>query len=81
MPPKLSSPPDPRNPEYRLLRDRINFALHVALFLCVNVGLLFFEKFWQTTWTWRPWVNLGWLVLLVAHTVWIFWIAKYEEVS
>jgi len=79
MPPKLSSPPDPSNPEYRLLRDRINFALHVALFLCVNVGLLFFEQFWRADWTWRGWLSLIWLISVIMHSVWVFGIVKYDQ--
>ncbi len=78
MPPRLSSPPDPNNPEYQLLRDRINYAVHVALFLCVNMVLLFLEQFWRVQWPWRGWLTLVWAIGLVAHTVWVFWLTKYE---
>ncbi len=78
MPPKLSRPPDPQDPEYQLLRDRINFALHVALFLCVNSGLWFFDLFLALGWVWR-WSLAGvWLVLLIGHAFWLFRWVKYS---
>ncbi|WP_218081410.1 2TM domain-containing protein [Anthocerotibacter panamensis] len=77
MPPKLSSPPDPNNPEYQQLRDRINFALHVAFFLCLNSGLLFLSQLWQTPWPWRVWLMGLWFALLVGHALYVFRFARY----
>jgi len=77
MPPKLNRPPDPSDPEYQLLRDRINFAFHVALFLCANSGLLFFEQFFRADWPWRVWLTGVWFMLLLAHTFWLFRLVKY----
>lgn len=79
MPPKLSSPPDPRSAEYRQLRDKINFAVHVGLFAALNSGIAFFGRLWQADWPWVLWLFLGWALLLVAHGFYVFSLARYEQ--
>lgn len=44
MPPRWPRKPDPNDPAYRRLENRINFAVHFALFSAVNSGLWFFEQ-------------------------------------
>ncbi|MGG6293139.1 hypothetical protein ACQ4M4_01850 [Leptolyngbya sp. AN02str] len=77
MPPRWPRKPDRNDPAFRKLDDRMNFALHVAVFAATNSGLWFFE-------TVKPGslMNLGvvsgvWLAALVVHAVYIFAIAKY----
>ncbi|MEC4803310.1 MAG: hypothetical protein SAJ12_01390 [Jaaginema sp. PMC 1079.18] len=78
MPPRWPRKPDRNDPAYRLLDDRINFALHVAFFAACNSGLWFFDLFWQAAWPWAKWVTLSWLGLLILHGIFIFAIADYS---
>ncbi len=52
MPPRWPRKPDRNDPDYRRLDDRMNFAMHVALFAVVNSGLWFLE-FWETHQIWE----------------------------
>ncbi|MBW4696743.1 MAG: 2TM domain-containing protein [Aphanocapsa lilacina HA4352-LM1] len=79
MPPKLSSPPDPRSPVYRALRDKINFALHVGVFAAVNSGVAFFARFYNAEWPWQGWLLGLWALALAAHGIYVFGIARYSE--
>jgi hypothetical protein len=79
MPPKLSSPPNPRSPEYRELRDKINFALHVALFAATNSGIAFFQRLYQTDWPWQGWLGIFWFLALAVHGIYVFALARYRE--
>ena len=77
MPPRWPRKPDRRDPAYRRLDDRMNFAVHVALFAATNSGLWFAH---QIHTGWVPWVSQvtgAWLVGLLAHGVYIFAIADY----
>lgn len=87
MPPRWPRQPDRKDPDFRRLDDRMNFATHVALFAAVNSGLWFFRNLGalddgiaggipQT-----PWITTIWLGLLVAHGLFIFAIAQYSESS
>ncbi|MEM9004427.1 MAG: 2TM domain-containing protein [Cyanobacteria bacterium P01_F01_bin.86] len=78
MPPRWPRKPDRRDPAYRKLEDRMNFAVHVATFAAINSGLWFAH---QLNIDWVPWVSkvtLTWLAVLVAHAVYIFAIADYS---
>ena len=78
MPPRWPRKPDRRDPAYRKLEDRMNFAVHVAVFAAINSGLWFAH---QINVDWVPWVSkvtLIWLAGLVAHAVYIFAIADYS---
>jgi 2TM domain len=79
MPPKLSSPPDPRSPEYRELRDKINFALHVAFFAATNSGIAFFQRLHQADWPWQAWLGILWFLGLAVHGIYVFALARYSE--
>jgi 2TM domain len=87
MPPRWPRQPDRKDPDFRRLDDRMNFATHVALFAAINSGLWFFRNVAalddgipggipQT-----PWITTIWLGLLVAHGLFIFAIAQYRESS
>lgn len=78
MPPRWSRKPDRRDPEYRRLDDRMNFAVHVALFLAVNSGLWFFHNLNRTDWTWISWVTGIWGAILLLHLIYIVAIADYS---
>ena len=80
MPPRWPRKPDRKDPAYRRLADRINFALHVATFLAINSGLWFFQQLLHP-WERLPWVTGLWLIGLVGHGVYIFAIANYSEDS
>jgi len=43
MPPRWPREPDRNDPAYRRLDDRMNFAVHVAIFAASNSGLWFFH--------------------------------------
>lgn len=78
MPPRWPRKPDRADPDYRKLDDRMNFALHVAIFLAFNSGLWFFQFLKH------PWENLGgvtiaWGVALLSHGIYIFNLADYSS--
>jgi 2TM domain len=77
MPPRWPREPDRNDPEYRRLDDRMNFAFHVALFSASNSSLWFFNIFQKANWDWAVWVTSTWAILLFAHALYVFAIAKY----
>jgi integral membrane sensor domain MASE1 len=79
MPPRWPRKPDRRDPAYRRLDDRMNFAVHVALFAACNSGVWFFQNFRSASWNWTPWFTGTWLAVLMIHTIYIFAIANYSE--
>lgn len=79
MPPRWPREPDRKDPAYRKLDDRMNFAVHVAIFAACNSSLWFFHNFKSATWEWLPWLTLGWLGVLLAHLIYIAAIADYSE--
>lgn len=81
MPPRWPRKPDRRDPAYRRLDDRMNFALHVAIFAAINSGLWFFNTLQPGSLPWVRWVTLVWSVVLLAHLVFIFAIADYSELT
>jgi len=88
MPPRWPRKPDRADPAYRKLDDRMNFAVHVAIFAAVNSGLWFFRTLGATSelgapggFAATPLVTEVWSLLLVAHAIFIFAIAKYPEAT
>ncbi|AMW27763.1 MULTISPECIES: 2TM domain-containing protein [Arthrospira] len=81
MPPRWPREPDRQDPDYRRLDDRMNFAVHVAIFAACNSGLWFFNNLSQASWSWAVWVTGGWLSILLAHMIYIFAIANYTSTS
>lgn len=81
MPPRWPRQPDRKDPAYRRLDDRMNFAVHVAIFAACNSGLWFFHNFLKATWSWAPWVTAVWLSLLLGHGIYIFAIADYSPAT
>jgi len=86
MPPRWPRKPDRNDPDYRRLDDRVNFAMHVAIFAVVNSGLWFFRVLGDTSDlgipggpSWTPWLTTVWAGVLIAHAVFIFAIAKYAK--
>lgn len=79
MPPRWPRKPDRNDPAYRRLDDRMNFAVHVAIFAACNSGLWFFEKIQAAGWPWAVWVTGAWALLLGIHAVYIFAIADYSS--
>lgn len=78
MPPRWPRKPDRRDPAYRRLEDRINFALHVALFAATNSGLWFAHELNPL---WAPWVGQVagiWAAILGLHALYIGAIADYS---
>ncbi len=78
MPPRWPRQPDRQDPAYRRLDDRMNFAVHVAIFALGNSGLWFAYEIQQAAWPWAKWVTAGWLLLLLAHLIYITAIADYS---
>ncbi|HAG80565.1 MAG TPA: hypothetical protein DCL61_05205 [Cyanobacteria bacterium UBA12227] len=78
MPPRWPRKPDRRDPDYRRLDDRMNFAVHVGIFGLCNSGLWFFRTLQYAEWSWAYWVTGIWGLVLVTHAVYIFAIADYS---
>ena len=78
MPPRWPRKPDRKDPAYRRLDDRMNFAIHVAIFAAINSGIWFVHNFRQASWSWPVWVTGIWLGLLFIHFVYIVAIADYS---
>jgi 2TM domain len=72
MPPRLSRPPDPNDPEYQRLERHINFALHVGIFTASNSCIWFVRSVNYASWQWSLWVTSLWLVCLLGHGIWMF---------
>ncbi len=82
MPPRWPRKPDPQNdPALRRLRDRINFAVHVALFTAVNSGMWFVDIIKDAHWSWRLWITGIWFGVLLFHLIYILAIANYSTVE
>ncbi len=79
MPPRWPRKPDRKDPAYRKLDDRMNFAIHVAFFAMCNSGLWFFHNLNSTTWEWLSWLTASWFVVLLVHLIYISAIANYSE--
>jgi integral membrane sensor domain MASE1 len=78
MPPRWPREPDRRDPAFRKLEDRINFAVHVALFAAVNSGSWFFRVLKDASWPWTLWMTGSWAAILVMHGLYIFGFADYS---
>jgi hypothetical protein len=78
MPPRWPRQPDRADPAYRKLDDRMNFAVHVAVFAALNSGAWFFRTVQKADWTWTVWLTGIWAAALAAHAVFIFAIANYS---
>lgn len=81
MPPRWPRKPDRQDPAYRRLDDRMNFAVHVAIFAASNSGIWFFRSLLSESWLWASWVTGGWAIALFAHALYIFAIANYSAPS
>ncbi len=79
MPPRWPREPDRNDPEYRKLDDRINFALHVAIYAATNSGVWFFHNLTHATWVWTVWFSGIWGLLLFLHLLYIGTIVDYSR--
>ncbi|MEM9136306.1 MAG: 2TM domain-containing protein [Cyanobacteria bacterium P01_F01_bin.42] len=64
---------------YRFLDARINFTMHMMLFMSVSSGLWFFKLMNVISWAWTPWFSLVWGIGVVSHAVFVYRIADYEQ--
>lgn len=78
MPPRWPRKPDRNDPAFRRLDDRMNFAIHVAVFAAINSGIWFVYNLKQASWSWSVWVTGIWAGLLLIHLVYIVAIADYS---
>ena len=87
MPPRWPRQPDRNDPAFRRLDDRMTFATHVALFAATNSGLWFFRVLGAKTsetltpggLPMTPWITGIWAMVLLAHALYVFAIAKYPD--
>ncbi len=79
MPPRWPRKPDRADPDFRRLDDRMNFAIHVAIFTAINSGAWFFRLLGNEPWVWTLWLTGGWLGLLIAHGIYIFKLVDYGD--
>lgn len=71
MAPKLSRPPDPRDPQYQSLERRINLALHIAIFVALNSGLWFYRSITYQEWQGFGWIVLWWGLIILNQGIWV----------
>jgi hypothetical protein len=81
MPPRWPRKPDRADPDYRKLDDRMNFAIHVAVFAASNSGVWFVHNLKAATWSWIIWFTGVWAVILLLHLIYITAIADYSVKS
>lgn len=82
MPPRWPRKPDrTTDPAYRRLDDRMNFAVHVAVFAAINSGLWFVNTLQPGRLPGLTSLSLGWLGLIALHGIYIFAIADYTSTS
>jgi integral membrane sensor domain MASE1 len=81
MPPRWPRQPDRKDPAYRRLDDRMNFAMHVAIFAATNSGAWFVRTLQDQSWLWTLWLTGTWAAVLFIHAVYIFAIADYSDSS
>ncbi|NEQ23769.1 MAG: 2TM domain-containing protein [Microcoleus sp. SIO2G3] len=81
MPPRWPRKPDRSDPSYRRLDDRMNFAVHVALFAACNSGIWFFRTLQYADWRWAYLVTSLWGGILIGHAIYIFAIADYSPLT
>ncbi|BAZ88986.1 hypothetical protein NIES932_04540 [Raphidiopsis curvata NIES-932] len=79
MPPRWPRKPDRKDPEFRKLDDRMNFAFHIAVAATINSGLWFFHFLKSTSWEWLTPLTLLWVGVIFLHLLYITLIANYEE--
>lgn len=80
MPPRWPRKPDRKtDPAFRRLDDRMNFAVHVAVFIALNSGLWFFHNLNRADWPWLLPLSGIWFGLLALHLLYIAAIANYSE--
>jgi 2TM domain len=88
MPPRWPRQPDRKtDPDFRRLDDRMNFAVHVAIFAATNSGLWFFRVLGAKTSELgipgglpnTPMITGIWAIVLLLHGLYIFAIARYED--
>jgi hypothetical protein len=78
MPPRWPRKPDRNDPAFRRLDDRMNFAVHVAVFLATNSGLWFVHNLNKADWSWLTPFSCIWLGILLIHLLYIAFIADYS---
>ncbi len=79
MPPRWPRKPDRVNdPEYRQFEDRINLAVHFAIFGAVNSCMGFFNTLNPGSLPLAKTISLVWVTGLLAHAVYFFVIADYS---
>jgi hypothetical protein len=81
MPPRWPREPDRKDPAYRRLDDRMNFAVHVGMFAAINSGVWFVRTLKTADWSWCIWLTGIWLGILVLHLIYITAIADYSSVE
>jgi len=82
MPRSWPRKPDRKtDPEFRRADDRMNFIVHVMVYLAINSGIWFFDILEQAELSWPMWFSLGWLGILMLNLIYIAAIADYTEKS
>ncbi|MDX1976476.1 MAG: hypothetical protein SFT94_02275 [Pseudanabaenaceae cyanobacterium bins.68] len=71
MAPRLSRPPNPQDPAYQRLENRINFGLHCAAFAAVNSSMWFFKTMLAISSPLPILLTSLWLSTLVGHGLWV----------
>ncbi len=78
MPPRWPRQPDPNDPAYRRLADRINFAVHIAFFAATNSGLWFIHEL-NGAFHRLPWVTGLWGLGLLVHGFYVVKLTRHEN--
>jgi hypothetical protein len=71
MPLKLSRPPDPNDPQYQSIERRLNFALHIAIYVALVSGLWFWHLLTQREHAWLVWLSIWWVLVILGQGIWV----------
>ena len=73
--------PDRRDPAFRRLGDRINFAFNAAMYAFMMSGAWFIRLLRSEIWTWTIWLTWIWLAVLLFQGLYVFVIADYSDAT
>ncbi|MFN3927310.1 MAG: 2TM domain-containing protein [Pseudanabaenaceae cyanobacterium] len=79
MPPRLSRPPSPEDPQYQSLERRINFALHIAIYATIISGLWFWHLLTMRDYQWLVWLSVWWALFILGQGIWVVTKEKQKQ--
>ena len=71
MPLAITRPAHPDDPDYQMLEQLINLAVHTAAFAAFNSGLWVWHGLKPGYFPQLPWLTGLWAAVLAVHVVWV----------